>query len=164
MLTTSLRRITDMENHLEDARTKPTIETVLERINAFGDNLQGQLDVLHVNIGSVKSDLSSLKSDVGSLKSDVATLKSDVGALKSDVALLKSDVGALKSDVATLKLDVGILTSDVVALRNEFQLFRGEMEIRIDRIEGMTNKTRSEMLNLRADFREWKDGLNRSSP
>ena len=80
----------------DEPQTKPTIETVLLRINALGDNLQGQL--------------TSLQSDVGSL-------------------------------------------------RNEFQLFRGEMEIRIDRIEGMTNQTRAEMLNLRADFREWKEQL-----
>jgi hypothetical protein len=46
------------------------------------------------------------------------------------------------------------MNSDIRSLRNEFQLFRGEMEIRIDRIEGMTNQTRAEMLNLRADFRE----------
>ena len=87
----------------DEPQTKPTIETVLLRINALGDNLQGQL--------------TSLQSDVGSLKSDVGSL------------------------------------------RNEFQLFRGEMEIRIDRIEGMTNQTRAEMLNLRADFREWKEQL-----
>jgi hypothetical protein len=97
----------------EDAQTKPTIETVLERINQFGDNLQGQLN-----------------------------------SLLADVALVKSDLGSVKSEMT--------------ALRNEFQLFRGEMEIRIDRVEGMTNQTRAEMLNLRADFREWKDLLNAS--
>jgi hypothetical protein len=55
------------------------------------------------------------------------------------------------------------MNSDIRSLRNEFQLFRGEMEIRIDRIEGMTNQTRAEMLNLRADFREWKEQLREYS-
>ncbi len=68
---------------------------------------------------------------------------------------LEEQLGALKGEVEFVKGDVG-------ALRNEFQLFRGEMEVRIDRIEGMTNQTRAEMLNLRADFREWKDQLKES--
>ena len=92
--------------NFDEPQTKPTIETVLLRINALDDNLKGQL--------------TSLQADVGSLKSEVGSL------------------------------------------RNEFQLFRGEMEIRIDRIEGMTNQTRAEMLNLGADFREWKDQLKES--
>lgn len=92
-----------MDGNFEDAQTKPTIETVLERINTLGENFQDHLT-----------------------------------ALRSDVGLLKSQVDSL---------------------RNEFQLFRGEMEIRIDRIAGRTNPTRGVMLNLRADFREWKDQL-----
>jgi len=111
-------------SNFDEPQTKPSIETVLLRINALGDNLQVQL--------------TSLQSDVGSLHSEVGSLKSDVGSLKSDVGSLRGEVGSL---------------------RNEFQLFRGEMEIRIDRIEGMTNQTRAEMLNLRADFREWKEQL-----
>jgi hypothetical protein len=101
-----------MSNRFEDAQTKPTIETVLQRINALGDNLQGQLTSIH------------------------------------------ADVGTLKYEVGTLKSELGALTIELGSFRNEFQLFRGEMEIRIDRIEGMTNQTRAEMLNLRADFRE----------
>jgi chromosome segregation ATPase len=116
-----------MSNNFDETQTKPTIETVLERINLLGNNLQGKL--------------SSLQSDVDILKTDVVAVKTDVGSLKTDVGSLKTDVGSL---------------------RNEFQLFRGEMEIRIDRIEGMTNQTRAEMLNLRADFREWKDQLKES--
>jgi hypothetical protein len=95
-----------MSNNFEDARTKPTIETVLDRINSLGDSLQGQLDTLQVNVGRVKSE--------------------------------------------------------VGALRNEFQICRGELEIRIDRIESLTNQTNAEMLNLRGDFREWKDQLKES--
>jgi peptidoglycan hydrolase CwlO-like protein len=118
----------------ENMETKPTIETLLTRINRLGNNLQSQFD--------------SLQADVTSIKSDVTLILSDVTSVKSDVTSVKSDMVSVKSDVSSL--------------RNEFQLFRGEMEIRIDRVEGMTNQTRAEMLNLRADFREWKDLLNAS--
>jgi chromosome segregation ATPase len=121
-----------MMNDYENKQTKPTIETLLERINQLGDNLEGQLNSLQMDVTSVKSDLTSVKSDLTSVKSEVGSVKSDFGSVKFEMS----------------------------ALRNEFQLFRGEMEIRIDRVEGMTNQTRAEMLNLRADFREWKDLLN----
>ena len=48
---------------------------------------------------------------------------------------MKVDACALRNDVDSVKIDVG-------GLRNEFQLFRGETEIRMDRIEGITNQTR----------------------
>ncbi len=54
------------------------------------------------------------------------------------------------------------LLEEVRAMRVEVQEFRAEtnqrfehLEIRIDRIESMTNQTRAEMLTLRADFREF---------
>ena len=108
-----------MSNNHEDAMTKPTLETILERINSLGDNVEGQ-----------------------------------ISGLRRDFDYLRTDVGLLKTDVGLLKTDVGLLKTDFAALRNEFQLFRGEVEIRLDRIEGMTNQTRSEFLNFRADFKE----------
>jgi hypothetical protein len=110
-----------MSSNSEDFTTKPTVETILERINLLGDNLQGQ-------IGSLRNDLGSLRDDFGSLRDDF-------GSLRDDFGLLRDGFGGL---------------------RNEFQLFRGEVEIRLDRIEGMTNQTRAEMLTLRADFKEFQ--------
>ncbi|HEU4593888.1 MAG TPA: hypothetical protein VFS10_01880 [Pyrinomonadaceae bacterium] len=68
----------------EDATTKPTIETVLERVNALGEKIDGFRDYFETRFSS----------------------------------------------------------------------FRNEVEIRLDRIESMTNQTRAEMLTLRADFKE----------
>jgi hypothetical protein len=118
-----------MNGHSDELATKPTIQTVLERINAFEDRLQNQ-----------------------------------IGELQNEVALLKTDVGVLKTDLVLLKNDVGLIRFDLASFRDEFQLFRGEMEIRIDRIEGMTNQSRAEMLNLRADFREFKSQIKESVP
>jgi hypothetical protein len=47
----------------EHLRTKPTIETVLERINSLSAGIDRQ---------------------AGSLKTDVGTVKTDVGAVKTD--------------------------------------------------------------------------------
>jgi hypothetical protein len=114
-ISTSLNGEHFMLGDSEGAMTKPTIETVLNRINTLGEKLQSQLNSLHT--------------DVGVLKSDVNTLKSDVNGVKTELSLF----------------------------RNEFQLFRAEMTVRIDRIDGMANQTRAEMLNLRADYSESKE-------
>jgi hypothetical protein len=115
-----------MNSHSDEIATKPTIQTVLERLNAFEDRLQNQ-----------------------------------IGALEHR---LQSQIGALQTDVALLKNDVGLIRFDLSSFRDEFQLFRGEMEIRLDRVEGMTNQSRAEMLNLRADFREFKSQVKESVP
>jgi predicted nucleic acid-binding Zn-ribbon protein len=107
-----------MENNFEDARTKPTIETILERINLLGTTLGGQ------------------------------------------IAELKLEVSEVKSDVSTLKSDMEFVKSDLTSFHKEFREFREEIDSRIDRIEGMTNKTRSEFLELRINFREWKQQLS----
>lgn len=91
----------------------------------------------------------------GKTNPTIETVLGRVNQICDNLRGLQADLGVLKSDLSSVKIETS-------ALRNEFQLFRGEMEIRIDRVEGMTNQTRAEMLNLRADFREWKDLLNAS--
>lgn len=92
-----------MNENLPDAVTKPTVETILERINALAETLQKQITELRIQ----------------------------------------------------LQNDIGSVSTDLGSLRNEFYSLRGEVEIRLDRIEGMTNQTRAEMLTLRADFKEF---------
>jgi chromosome segregation ATPase len=120
-----------MTDRSDDAQTKPTMNTVLERINALGNDLRDQIGGLHSDLSSVRNDLTSIASDQTSLRVDLASMVSDQTSLRNDVT----------------------------SLRDEFHLFRGDLEIRLDRIEGMTNQTRAEMLNLRADFREWRGQL-----
>jgi hypothetical protein len=62
-----------MSDNFDEAQTKPNIETVLDKINTLGDNLQMQL--------------TAPQSDVGSLKSDVRLIRSDLGALRDECQL-----------------------------------------------------------------------------
>jgi len=86
----------------EDATTKPTIETVLERVNALGEV--------------------------------VTALREDVKGVAEET---RGEIKSFREE-----------------FRGEFQVFREDVENRLDRIESMTNMTRSEMLTLRMDFRE----------
>jgi len=52
-----------------------------------------------------------------------------------------------------------VILEEVRATRAEQRDFREYVEVRLDRIESMTNQTRAEMLTLRADFREFLSRL-----
>lgn len=110
-----------MNANSEDSTTKPTLDTILERINSLRHELRG------------------------------------------DIEGVRGEVSELRTDFSTLQGEVGELRTDFTNARLEFQLFRGELEIRLDRIESMTNRTRCEFLEWRADFREFRDQLPKSA-
>ena len=83
-------------------------------------------------------------------------MATDQTSLRTDLNSMASDQTSLRTDLNSVATDQTALRTDLTSLRDQFHLFRGELEIRLDRIEGMTNQTRAEMLNLRADFREWR--------
>lgn len=97
----------------EDATTKPTIETVLERVNALGEVV------------------TSLREDFKGFAEETR------GEAKSFREELRGEIKSFREE-----------------LRGDFKAFREEVENRLDRVESMTNMTRSEMLTLRMDFRE----------
>ncbi|MGH9900938.1 MAG: hypothetical protein ACRD68_03760 [Pyrinomonadaceae bacterium] len=61
---------------------------------------------------------------------------------------------------ATTKPTVETILERINALEgrllSEINALREEVGISLDRIEGMTNQTRAEMLTLRADFKEFR--------
>ena len=77
----------------------------------------------------------------------------------SGEAQTKPTIETVLERTNSLQGQISELKTEGRSHRDEFQLFRGEMEIRLERIEGMTNQTRAEMLNLRADFREWRNEM-----
>jgi chromosome segregation ATPase len=76
--------------------TKPTIETVLERINALGEALSAQINDMRGQLDDVRGQLDRVESRLM------------------------------------------------------------DFDVRLDRVEGVVNATRSEMLVLRADFKEFR--------
>ena len=47
----------------EDGTTKPTIETVLQRINSLGEHLQSQISELKDDFGLQRVDLGALRNE-----------------------------------------------------------------------------------------------------
>ncbi|MCA1633237.1 MAG: hypothetical protein LC802_05820 [Acidobacteria bacterium] len=93
----------------EDLSTRPTIEIVLERVNALGEV-----------VNSIRDDIKSFGEEI------------------------RGDFKDFREEIR----------GEVTGFREENKLFRAGVELSIDRIESMTNMTRSEMLAMRMDFRE----------
>ena len=65
-------------------------------------------------------------------------------------------------DDAVTKPTLETILERVNSLGGQIDSLREDMEVRLDRIESMTNQTRAEMLTLRADFREFRTQLKES--
>jgi hypothetical protein len=106
----------------EDLTTRPTIETVLERVNALGEM-----------VNSIRDDMKGFGEEI---RSENKTFREEV----------RDELKSFREDV-----------------RNELKSFRESVEDSIDRIESMTNMTRSEMLAMRMDFREIRAQIKKTA-
>jgi uncharacterized protein YPO0396 len=65
----------------DDATTKPTIETVLDRINALGENLGGRLERVEQQVTALRSDMEAGLRQIGRkiqvLNDNILTVQAD---------------------------------------------------------------------------------------
>ena len=83
----------------DDITTKPTLETVLERINSFGEQLTNQLTELH-------SEVAELRAGQVEIKSDVATIKGDLADLNVAQRKIVYKITALNDTILTVQTDL----------------------------------------------------------
>lgn len=82
------------------------------------------IQILKVDVHTLKEDVKVLKQDVEGLKDEVRVLKEDVKILKDDVKVLKADVNVLKDEVKVLKQDVKVLKIDVKILKDDVKILQ----------------------------------------
>jgi predicted component of type VI protein secretion system len=68
----------------DDAATKPTIETVLERINVLGESL-------HSEIADLKSDTRTIKERLHDFDVRIDRVESVVNATRAEMLTLRAD-------------------------------------------------------------------------
>lgn len=98
----------------DDITTKPTIETVLERINKLGENLIARFD-------SVESRLTALESEAAATRVDVDAIKSEMSALRVD----------MQKGFRHVERKVDILGKELLEMRADVR----ELEERVEQIE-----------------------------
>ena len=80
----------------DDTTTKPTIETVLEKINTLGEQLTGQLTEL-------RSGQDELRTDVAELRAGQVELRSDMEELKAGQMVIEDKLDALNDNILTVQ-------------------------------------------------------------
>jgi archaellum component FlaC len=92
----------------DELTTKPTIETVLERINSVGDQVQAFQN-------RVESELAGLRKENAALRESVERVEKAMEALRMD---------DMEKQMARTRMDI-------VNLKNDFRDLRGQIKERI---------------------------------
>jgi len=119
------RSANEMSLNADEATTKPTLQTVLDRINVLGSNLQTQ-------ITSLQEDVNQIKTDVALLKTDVALLKNDNGLIRFELTSLRDEFRTFRNDIE-IRLDrlegvINLTRADLVNLRADFREFKSQFK------------------------------------
>jgi chromosome segregation ATPase len=65
--------------------TKPTIETVLERIDALRDEMRAEFANVRADIRDVRADIALLERKIGILNNELLTVKASIEILHAEV-------------------------------------------------------------------------------
>jgi chromosome segregation ATPase len=82
-----------------DITTKPTIETVLERINELGNQLIGQLTELRSNVADLRSDVAELRTGQVEMRNDIADLKAGQRKIELKIEILNNNILTVQTDL-----------------------------------------------------------------
>lgn len=76
----------------DESTTKPTIETVLQKINALGLSLNARVDGLSARVDAMSEQVSGMGGQLNELNGKIERLDERVGRVEEQVAGLRSDV------------------------------------------------------------------------
>jgi len=101
--------------------TKPTIETVLEKINTLGEHLTGQL--------------TELRNGQDGLRSDVTVLRSDVAEVKAGQVELRNDMADLNVVQRKIVHKITILNDTILAVQTDLRADIRAFDRRLEKLE-----------------------------
>jgi chromosome segregation ATPase len=85
----------------EKYQTKPTIETVLERINALGEQLNARIDTLseqlNARVDGLEKRFDAVDDRLDDMKTKMKLLNNDVLQMRSDIERMGERIEAIES-------------------------------------------------------------------
>jgi len=79
----------------DNVSTKPTLDTILERINAIGQELRGRLDAVEAEVAGLRVDVKKGFADLGRkvdiLNKEHLQMKGDISALDERITQLEEE-------------------------------------------------------------------------
>jgi hypothetical protein len=124
----------------ENIDTKPTIETVLHRINAIGDRLSDEIHGLRGEIQAVRSEIQAvhdkLSGEIQAVRVEIQVVHDKLSAeIKSVHDKLSGEIQGVRNDLETFRLYVkdtlAYVAEDQIEVRSELRNMRrrvGELE------------------------------------
>ena len=76
----------------DDPNTKPTLETVLERINSLGHQLHGEIQRLSGEVQQLNGDFQKLNGDFQKLRGEVHQWGGEMQQMQSDISQLREEM------------------------------------------------------------------------
>ncbi|HKY05915.1 MAG TPA: hypothetical protein VJQ56_13555 [Blastocatellia bacterium] len=107
----------------EDSTTRPTIETVLEKVNLFGERLD-------LRLASVDSNLGNLRAGVEGIEDHMHGIEARMEKVESELSQLRLDINTRFRRVER-KIDL---------LNRDFLSIRGDNEDLLQRVEDLESK------------------------
>jgi len=147
--------------------TKPTIETVLERLSAvvsmisdMDSRITNRFDALEARMSGVESRLNALEGRVSRIESRLETLEARVSGVESRLDALEVRVSGVESRLDALEVRVSGVESRLSALETQvtegFQKVNKTLEHMKHKVEVMTQ----DIMDMRASLR----GLDQRIP
>lgn len=76
----------------DSTTTKPTIETVLERVNELGGQINNQLTELRAGQVQLQSEVAELRNDIGDIRTGQRKLRSQFEILNDTLLSIRADM------------------------------------------------------------------------
>ncbi|XP_063920353.1 uncharacterized protein LOC135135253 [Zophobas morio] len=92
--------------HLLETTRKQSLVTTFSTLDGLLNQLKADTGTLKADTETMKADIGTMKADIGTLKADTETMKADIGTLKADTETMKADIGTLKSEVQQIRTDI----------------------------------------------------------
>lgn len=78
----------------DDTTTKPTITTVLERVNELGNQLTGQLTELRSDVAELRTGQVEMRNDIADLKAGQRKIELKIEILNNNILTVQTDLRA----------------------------------------------------------------------
>ena len=126
----------------DNTTTKPTIETVLERLNEFGGQINNQLTELRSEVTELRTGQFQLQTEVAELRTGQVRLRDEVAELRVGQAELRADQVEMRNDVAELisvqrkmRLKFEALNDTLLSIQADMRDDRRDFDRRLEKLE-----------------------------
>jgi uncharacterized coiled-coil DUF342 family protein len=127
----------------DDSITKPTLETILERIDSQGREFRQALERLTTEVGELREGQASIRAEVGELREGQSSIRAEVGELREGQSSIRTELHEFRTEQKELNEEILMrlrkIETQVLGFADIYWEGRIEMrdvKRRLDKLEG----------------------------